>query len=521
MKRFFVLLTIAIFIIAGCTPDSGNNSSTSSGDEEKVVVIALGNDPQHFNTNFTDASSGGYITANVLNSLVALDDAHNILPDLANDWEIADDAKEYTFHLEEGVKWHDGEDFSSKDVQWTINEILDKKGFDYDQLKLVEEVETPDDTTVVIKLSEPNSALLSVLTNVKILPAHIYEGTDWGTNPANQEPIGTGPFKFVEHKKAVSITLEANEDYFKGRPNVDRLIFNIIPDENTVVQSFLNGEVDIIDYSSALSPGAVPELEKADDVKMVQTISNSRQYMIMNLDRDPWKDAKVREAFAYAIDRDEIVDKAHKGYAEKAEGFYTPTVEWSFNDVDIMPERDIEKAKELLDEAGLTEDSNGVRIDDLQLLLFEFPVFNDIAKVVQSNLKEIGIESTISSLEYSAWDEKVRNGDFDVTILGGNWGIDPEHLSVRTGSSGSMNLMNYSNSDIDELLAEGLKVVEQEDRADIYKEVQKLMSEDYPLLPLTEWMYLFAMKDNITGHPIDDGIGKVGGADYSLIDIED
>src|SRR5699024_5111077 len=148
-----------------------------------------------------------------------------------------------------------------------------------------------------------------------ILPAHIYEGTDWGTNPANQEPIGTGPFKFVEHKKAVSITLEANEDYFKGRPNVDRLIFNIIPDENTVVQSFLNGEVDIIDYSSALSPGAVPELEKADDVKMVQTISNSRQYMIMNLDRDPWKDAKVREAFAYAIDRDEIVDKAHKGYA--------------------------------------------------------------------------------------------------------------------------------------------------------------------------------------------------------------
>lgn len=518
MKRILILVFIAMLIFAGCSPNSGGNSSGGSNGD-KTVVIALGSDPKHFNTNFTDASSGGYITANVMNSLVALDDAHNILPDLAHDWEIAEDAKEYTFYLEEDVKWHDNEPFSSKDVQWTINEILDEKGFDYDQLKLIEKVETPDENTVVIKLSEPNSALLSVLTNVMVLPAHIYEGTDWGTNKANQEPIGTGPFKFVEHNKGVSITLEANEEYFKGAPNVDRLIFNIIPDENTVVQSFLNGEVDIIDYSSALSPGAVPELEKADDVKMVKTISNSRQYMIMNFDKDPWKNQKVREAFAYAIDRDEIVEKAHKGYAEKAIGFYTPTVEWSFNDQDIMPERDVEKAKQLLDEAGLVEDGNGVRIKDLELLLFEFPVFNDIAKVVQSNLKEVGIESTISSLEYTAWDEKVRNGDFDVTIMGGNWGIDPEHLSVRTGSTGSMNLMNYSNEEIDELLDEGLQVVEQEERADIYKEVQKIMSEDYPVIPLTEWMYLFAMKDYIVGHPIDDGIEKVGAADYSLIDI--
>lgn len=506
--------------LAGCGPESNRSTNDANG-EDKTVVIALGSDPKHFNTNFTDTSSGGYITANILNSLVALDDQHNILPDLSSDWKISEDAKEYTFYLEDGIKWHDNETFSSNDVKWTINEILDKKGFNYDQLKLIKEIETPDENTVVLKLSEANSALLPVLSNVRILPAHIYEGTDWATNIANQEPIGTGAFKFVEHKKGVSITLEANKEYFKGAPKVDRLIFNIIPDENTVVQSFLNGEVDIIDYSSALSPGALPELEKTEGVKVVKTISNSRQYMVMNMDKEPWNNLKVREAFAYAIDRDELVEKAHKGYAERADGFYTPTVNWAFNDQDIMPERDVEKAKQLLDEAGLKEDSKGVRIKDLQLLVFEFPVFNDIAKVVQANLKEVGIESTISSLEYTAWDEKVRNGDFNVTIMGGNWGIDPESLSIRVGSNGSMNVMNYSNSEIDDLLVEGLKIVDQNERADIYKEVQKLMSQDYPLFPLTEWMYLFAVKDNITGHPIDDGIGKVGGADYSLIDIKE
>ncbi|WP_312474253.1 ABC transporter substrate-binding protein [Neobacillus sp.] len=522
MKRLrFLLLGLAmILVIAACSPSS--NSTTTGSTEKKgkkTVVIALGSDPVTFNPNGGDGGSG-YITANVMSSLVRQDDGYNILPDLAKNWDISNDGKTYTFHLREGVKWHDGKPFTAKDVKWTIDTIIEKKGFIVNQLGLVKDITTPDENTAVLELKEPNAAILSVLSGAIIMPAHLYEGTDWITNPTNQKPVGTGPFKFVEHKRGVSVTLEANKDYFKGAPKIDELVFSVIPDENTVVQSFLNGEVDVIDYSSALTPAAVPQLEKTKGVKVVKTLSNSRQYMIANMAKKPWDDVRVRKALAYAIDRDELVKKAHKGYAWKAEGFYTPAVKWAYNDKDLMPERDVEKAKKLLDEAGLKPDKNGVRIKDLELLIFQFPVFTDIAKVVQSNLKEIGIETKITTLEYSAWDEKVRSGKYDITILGGNHGIDPEGLFVRVGTKGSMNLMHYSNPELDKLLEEGLNVSDQEKRAVIYKKVQKIMSEELPVLPLTEWMYLFAMKDYISGHPIDDGIGKVGGAEYSILDTK-
>ncbi|QED49114.1 ABC transporter substrate-binding protein [Cytobacillus dafuensis] len=525
MKRimFLMLVTVMFISIVGCTDSSSSNTQSSTNESsekknEKTAVIALGSDPVHFNPNVGDGGSG-YVTSNVLSSLITQDDGFNILPDLAESWDISEDGKIYTFHLQKDVKWHDGEPFKSKDVKWTIDEIIEKKGFIVNQLGSIKEITCPDDQTVVIELKEPNAAILSILSGAVIMPSHLYEGTDWVENSVNQHPIGTGPFKFVEHKRGISVTLEANKDYFKGAPKIDKLVFSVIPDENTVVQSFLNGEVDVIDYSSAITPAAVPSLEKTEGVKVVKTLSNSRQYMIANLEKKPWNDVRVREALAYAIDRDELVKKAHKGYAWRAEGFYTPAVEWAYNDKDVMPERDVEKAKQLLDEAGLTPDKNGVRLKDIEILIFQFPVFTDIAKVVQSNLKEIGIETTISTLEYSAWDEKVRNGDFELTILGGNHGIDPEGLFVRVGTGGAMNLMHYSNPEIDRLLAEGLKTADQDERAVIYKEIQKIMSEEYPVLPLTEWMYIFVMKDYISGHPIDDGIGKVGGAEYSILDV--
>ncbi|KAB2334688.1 ABC transporter substrate-binding protein [Cytobacillus depressus] len=523
MKKILIFMIIAIMLIfAGCSKsnplvESSKPASSEAEKGEKSVVIALGSDPVHFNPNVGDGGSG-YITANIMNSLVKIDDGYNILPDLAETWDISEDGKKYTFHLFKGVKWHDGEPFKSKDVKWTIDTIIKEKGFIVNQLGSIDNIETPDDDTVVINLKEPNAAILSILSGALIMPSHLYEGTDWVTNPVNKNPVGTGAFKLKEHNRGVSVVLEANKDYFRGAPKIDKLIFSVIPDENTVVQSFLNGEVDVIDYSSAITPAAVPGLEKRDDVKIVKTLSNSRQYMIANTAKKPWDDVRVREALALAIDRDELVAKAHKGYGWRAEGFYTPAVEWAYNDKDLMPERDIEKAKQLLDEAGLTPDSNGVRMKDLEILIFQFPVFADIAKVVQANLKEIGIESKISSLEYSAWDEKVRSGDYEITILGGNHGIDPEGLFVRVGTEGSMNLMNYSNPEIDNLLAEGLRVTDQNERAVIYKKIQTIMSEEFPVIPLTEWMYIFVMKDYISGHPIDDGIGKVGGAEYSILD---
>ena len=521
LLSLFLMISM-LFSLAGCGSsggDSGSSNGGSAGGEKgKTLVVAVNTEPVHFNTNANDAG-GTLPSANIMSGLVQLTVTNAITPDLAKDWTISDDGLTYTFNLNENIKWHDGEAFTSKDVKWTLETILKEKGMNVERLSCIKEITCPDDNTVVLQLSEPNAALVSVLAIVDIMPARIYEGSDWLKNEANQKPIGTGPFKFVEHKKGVSITLEANKDYFKGAPKMDKIVYNIIPDENTAVQAYINGEVDVLDLCAAISPAAVPSLEKIDGTKVQTMISADRQYMIANMTKEPWSNVKVRQALAYAVDRDEIVDKAHKGFAKKAEGFYTPSVEWAYTDKYKMPEKDIEKAKKLLDEAGYTPDANGVRIKGAEIVIFQFAVFSDIAKIVQANLKEIGIETTITTLEYAAWDERLNRGEYDIALIGGNHGPDPESLSVRVGKDGALNHMHYDNPELDKLLKEGVLEADVEKRAEIYGNVQKILSEDLPVLPLSEWCYIVVTDENLTGHPIENQ-EKAGAVDYFYVDFK-
>ena len=166
------------------------------------------------------------VNHNVFNKLVTMNYDYEICPDLAKEWTISEDGLTYTFYLHEGVKWHDGVPFTSEDVKFTIEAVLENNGRMAAEWGAIEEVECPDENTVILHLSRPDSALLGFLAwyACQIIPKHIYEGTDWTTNPANQAPIGTGPFKFVAWNQGVSIELEANEDYFLGRPYVDKLV---------------------------------------------------------------------------------------------------------------------------------------------------------------------------------------------------------------------------------------------------------------------------------------------------------
>lgn len=523
MKKFLaIVLSIAMFLTlaVGCGSEGNKeevSSNTSTQEEEKVVVVAMSSDPMHFNNNSSDAAYA-YANSNIMSQLLRNTITTDLHPDLAKTWEVSEDGLEYTFNLVENVKWHDGEKFTSKDVKWTIDNIIEQKGVRVDRLKDVKEIKCPDDNTVVVELKSPNAAIINVIGTIEIMPAHLYEGTDWLDNPANQHPIGTGPFKFVEHKKGVSVTLEAFDDYFLGRPEIDKIIYMNIPDENTVVQAYLNNEVDVMDLAAAISPAAVPTLEKTPNTKIQTMISTDRQYMVTNMQKSPWDNVKVRQAIAYALDRDEMVKKAHKGYAVKAEGFYTPGVKWAYTDEYKMPEKNIEKAKQLLDEAGFKPDSDGVRIKDAEIVIFQFAVFTDIARVAQANLKEIGIESTITTLEYAAWNERLKKGDFDIAIIGGNHGPDPDGMSIRVGTGGILNFMGYSSPVVDSLLKKGVVESDINKRREIYVELQKVLSEDLPVLPLTEWCYIIVTRDNITGHPIELK-EKAGAAEYYFMDM--
>lgn len=511
LSAFVAVLMVAV-LLSGCA-----GSSTPKVVKGGTLIVAHQDDPISFNPDWKTDDYQYAMDQNIFNKLVTLDNSYAVLPDLADKWEVSSDGLTYTFTLHKGVKWHDGQPFTSADVKWTFDTIIAQKGNAYNNLSQVESITTPDDYTVVFKLKQPYAAFIGFLAwyGTFIMPKHIYDGTDWTTNPANQQPIGTGPFKFVEWQKGDHVTLEANKDYFKGAPNVDKLIFRIIPDPNTALQAFLNGEVDIDNVRPPLSE--VANLQKTAGVKVLIKPTPSRYYLAFNLRIDPWKNLEVRKAIALALNRDEIVTKALKGLGTKAEGFYTPAIDWAYNGTDILPERNIEQAKTILDNAGFKADANGIRLK-ATMPYFQGSDWTDMATVIKSNLKEIGIDVTLEQLEIAAWMQKViTDHNFDFTILNGFQGPDPANLGMRVASDGSLQMMGYSNEQVDKLLNEGGQLSKPEERGPKYKEVQKILSQELPLIPMAEVAQITVFKDYVHGEPHEEGIGKVTFNNYSLV----
>lgn len=264
MKKFMSLLLVSVFVLtisAGCGKGGGTNEDAgggeSSGETKQggTIVVGIPQDPQSFNPNAKTDDVLFDIGQNIFSRLIKLNNKQELVPDLAEDYEVSPDGLQITFHLRKGVKWHDGEDCTSKDVKWTFDQIINEDGQIKSNLSSVESIEAPDDYTVIFHLTQNDSNLLSYLGwyGCLIMPAHLYEGTDWLDNPANKKPIGTGPFKFVEYKSGVSVTLERNDDYFGQVPYLDKIIYSVIPDSNTALQAFNNGELDILGINPPLS----------------------------------------------------------------------------------------------------------------------------------------------------------------------------------------------------------------------------------------------------------------------------
>lgn len=311
----------------GATPTGAAGATGKKGGSGTLIVSNSG-DPKTFNPDFQIDDNGYIVHSNLYNTMVVLDDDYNILPELAKAWKIADDGLSITFTLVSGATWHDGQPVSAADCKYTIEQILAQQGAPgKDNLSAIQTVETPDDTTVVFKLKEPSAPLLGFLGwyGTFILPKHIYDGTDWTKNPANQKPVGSGPFKFVSYKAGDNITLEANKAYWGEGPYLDKVIFRIIPDANTALQAFLNDEVDVI--NSPTPPlSQISTVQQTPGVKVDVKTYPSVYYIGCNMKKEPMSKVEVRKAISHAIDRQQIVSKALSGFGGVATTFYTDAI---------------------------------------------------------------------------------------------------------------------------------------------------------------------------------------------------
>ncbi len=477
-----------------------------------LVVIHWG-DPKSFNPDSQVDDALFHIASQIYNKLINLDVNYNIIPELAESWEVAPNGSTFIFHLVKNATWHDGYPFTSKDVKYTLESIKKYKGVMYGFLRMSDlvTVDTPDNYTVIVRYSKPFPAFLSFLAwyGTFILPEHIFNKTeykDWmdPNIPALTHPIGTGPFRFVEYVKGDHVTLEANPNYFKGRPCLDRVVYKIVPDPTAALQSFLAGEGDLLNSRPPMTE--IPRINSTPGLMVEMRFVPSRWYIAFNLLNPVLADLRMRLAIAYTINRTEIVEKAENGYGYPAEGMYTPAIKWAYNPDAKLPPYDPAKANTLLDELGYKTGPDGYRYTpNGTRLTLRFTVFTGaeteaIANIIKDQLKKVGIEIKIEVYEIAAWEDKVvKKSDFDLAMLDGFQGPDPDNMRARFGPGAYLNMANYSDPEFGKLLDEAASEPDPEKRKELYYKAQEIMARDLPYLPLVDLAGFFIYRTSYHG----------------------
>jgi len=457
---------------------------------DTIIQASIG-DASYLNPILASDSASGDINGYVYNGLVKYDKNLKLVGDLAESWNISDDGLAITFQLRKNVNWHDGEPFTSEDVKFTYEKLVDpntRTPYASDYL-MVDRLEIVDSYTVRIIYKEPFSPGLESW-GMGIIPQHIFEKGDFNSHPANRHPIGTGPYEFVEWKTDERIVLKANKDYFEGRPYIDRIIYRIVPDQAVQFLELRKGTIDTMGLTpDQFQKEAVSE-DFLENINKFRYPSFGYTYLGYNLKNPLFKDERVRRAITYAVNRQEIIDGVLLGLGQISTGPFPPT-SWAYNETVPIYEHNSEKAKELLYKSGW-QDRDGDGILDKDGRPFSFTLMTNqgnkmrelCATIIQFNLKQIGIQVKIRILEWASFiHQYIDKKNFDAVILGWSLSRDPDQYSIWHSSQikeGQYNFVSYSNPEIDRLLVEGRRTFNMEKRKEIYHRIHTILAEEQP-----------------------------------------
>lgn len=483
MKKILVSLSLSLlclssFALAEKTGDYGDSIVVGSIGDARTLIPILASD-----------SASGDICSLVFNGLLKYDKDINLIPDLAQTWQVLDNGLTILFKLKKNVLWHDGVPFSAKDVEFTYKKLIDpnvKTPYSGDFEK-VKSFEVLDDYSIKISYKEPFSPGLASW-GMWIMPQHILEKEDFNNTKFSRRPIGTGPYKFDFWKTQEKIALDYFKDYFEGRAFIDRYLYRIIPDEATL---FLELQVEGVDFSG-LTPFQYHYQTESQYFK--KTFSKYKfpsfgfTYLGLNLKNPLFKEKRVRQALDYAIDKNEIIKGVLLGLGRVCSGPFLPE-SWAYNQDVALREFNRTKAKELLKTAGwLDHDGDGWLDKDGKP--FEFTIItnqgNDqrrtAAEIIQRRLSDIGIKVKIKIIEWSSFiSDFINQRKFDAVLLGWSLSRDPDNYDIWHSSKtkeGEFNFISYSNAEVDELLIKARRTFIQQERASYYKNIQQIIYDD-------------------------------------------
>lgn len=484
-----VALTAAaalIVTLAGCATDA--ELSGSGGAEGATLAYGLSAEPTDIKTGVDQGSAAKEVTALVRRGLLQYNADGEPAPALASDYEVSEDGLTYSFTLRSDLTFSNGDPLTSADVKRTFEYFAgDDNGANYQgEFANVSEIETPDDTTVVLTLAEPQTAFPNVLADP--LSAIVPE------EPLDESgaPVGAGPFMITDYSKGVSFTLEANPDFYNADAvGLERIEMTFMPDAQTRVKALTSGQVQFIDYVPASD---YETLENTDGVTL-DSAPGLYGGVLLNLEEGPVADQTVRQALAYAIDVESLTEVGTLGYGTSGGGLPIPEDNPYYDEEQAAHfTHDPEKAKELLAEAGYED---GLSLD--LLTTSQYFGYTERAQVIKSNLEEIGIQVEIVTGDYANLITRGDSGSYDLLISGPPAAMnDPAALSGAFLGGPSFVRSYGINQDLyADLLNEGAQTPDGPEREEIYHEIGEIYLEDVPFITTGQGATAFAYTDSV------------------------
>jgi peptide/nickel transport system substrate-binding protein len=467
--------TIALVFFLTCLITSCGAKS-----DPGTLVMIIESSPTNLDPRIGLDAYSERIDSLLFDDLLTRDERLSVAPGLAERWEIPN-PKTYVFHLHQGVKFHDGRPLTSRDVKWTFESLLQGKirSTKAAAYRFVDRIDAPDEYTVVFHLSQPFATLLWNLSDGAIGIVPYGSGTE-----ITNHPVGSGPFRFVSGQQDKEVVIERNDEYWGQRPRIKAVRFMVVPDTTTRALELRKGSADLA--INALTPDMVLTLQSESKLEILRAPGTVLGYLAFNI-RDPiLKDARVRQALAYAIDRRPILNYLWRKFARPANSILPPE-SWAYNADVPHYDHDPERARELLRQAGYPE-INGVRFH-LTMKTSTEESTRLMAAVFQQQLRDVGIVLDIRTYEFATFFSDVTHGEFQLYSLrwiGGN--EDPDIFeyvfhSDKFAPNGA-NRSYYSNPRVDALIDQARRELDQSARKQLYAEIQRILSDELPYINL-------------------------------------
>jgi peptide/nickel transport system substrate-binding protein len=486
-----------------------------------TLTIALPNEPPHLNSAIDTTQQVKIVASKIYSGLARYDLNMNMQPDLALSWSVSADGRRITFNLRRDVKWHDGRDFTARDVEYSVMRGFGQNnGLVRAAFSAVERVETPDPHTAILVLRQPAVAIMNALpvATATILPAHLYDGADIRQNPANLRPVGTGPFRFVEWRRGSAIVLERNPNYFEeGRPYLDRIVFRVIPDTQARGAAVESGEVDMVFHSTAAASdarrlGALPHLNVTTDGYF---FDSTVAFMEFNMGHPILGDARVRRALAHAVDRRFILDNIWMGFGRVASSPVHYALRQAHSDDVPQYPVDLRRAEQLLDEAGRPRGADGVRFR----MTIDFVPFGDqysrMAQYVRQQFAQIGVQAEVRNSDFATWVRRIwtqRDWDANMSAITNasdlSIGVQRAYWSqnIRPGAPFT-NGTHFRNADVDRLFEAAAEELNPATRRQQFIDIQRILATELPVLPLVAIDQFTVVNRRVQNHAVlADGV---------------